>query len=210
MAVLSNNISSQNIVDRFADYVQATANSSISWGTNAYPQAYTGPTNGTVADYVDCIPFSEWGGSTGGKGIEISGGSLSNPIDASNIYNTLVAETNRYTRIRNVRALFYVNGDGGNLGDRRIDSGNFPGQGSVLVYDGTTVAHMNANFAQSVGSPGNGGVASGNTITTARMEALFDSLRTSYSSARGNTYTYTNSVCHSSCHSACHSSRGRR
>ena len=51
---LTDPISRQNIVDRFADYVRATANAGISWGTNAYP-------------------FGEWthgylfGGDTNGK-----------------------------------------------------------------------------------------------------------------------------------------------
>ena len=37
MATLTNPINAQNIVDRFADYVTATADSGISWGTNALP-----------------------------------------------------------------------------------------------------------------------------------------------------------------------------
>jgi hypothetical protein len=133
MATLNNPIGSQNIVDRFADYVVATGNAGISWGTNAYP----------FGEFPNIF-----GGGTGGKGIEISGGSIpvgtNSAITASGIYNTLVAETNRYTKIRNLRALLFVEGGGGNTGSRPT-----PG----YVYDGTAVAFLNNDYQQNIGSP---------------------------------------------------------
>ena len=188
MATLTSPIEEQNIVDRFADYVVSTANSGIIWGTNS-------------------IPFSEmgtsyFGGTTSGKSIEVSGSNISgDPINASTIYNTLVAETNRYTKIRKLRAILWVDGGGGNTG-----SYSSPG----VNYDQTNVAYLNNNYLQNVGSPSNGGVQAGSVASDDSLESLFNNLRSSYNTARNNTQTIQINVCHSSCHSSCPGSRSRR
>lgn len=191
MASLTEPVNKQNIVDRFSDYVVATANSGISWGTNAYP-------------FGEWDKGGEFGGGNGGKGIEINGDSIgtngASEITADNIFNTLRDETYRYTRIRNLRALLYVDGGGGNTGSR-------PNAG--YVYDGTAVAHFNNNYLQGI-SPGRSDVSGSNTITSSGLESLFDTLRSTYNSTRGNTVQLQTNVCHASCHSSCHSSRGRR
>jgi hypothetical protein len=189
MAQLTNPIVSQNIVDRFADYVVSTANSGISWGTNAKP-------------------FSEmssdfFGGTTAGRGIAINGNSVGAPgtnITASGIYNTLLNETIGYSNIRLMRALLFVTGGGGNTGSR-------PTQG--YIYDSTAVAHLSTNYRQGL-SPNASNVSFGNTITAGGLEQLFDNMRAAYNSARSSTATIQVDVCHASCHSSCHSSRGRR
>lgn len=190
MASLNNPVNPQNIVDRFSDYVTASANSGISWGTNAYP---FGEFDGGY-----------FGGDTGGRGISINGGSINavgDTITAANIYNTLVAETATYTNIRNLRALLFVDGGGGNTGSR-----GSPG----YIYDGTAVAHMNTNYRQGIGSPNGSDVSGGNNITAAGLEGFFDTLRATYNANRGNTTEVQINVCHASCHSSCHGSRGRR
>lgn len=192
MAALSNPIERQNIVDRFADYVRATANSGISWGTNAYP-------------FAECNFTGIFGGDTNGKGIEISGGSIStganSEIVAQYIYDTLIAETVRYTRIRTIRCLLFVDGAGGNTGSRPT-----PG----YVYDGTAIAHLHSGYQVDV-SAGRDNVYVDNTVTSAGLEVMFDNMRSSYNWARGQSAgTWQTNVCHASCHSSCHSSRGRR
>lgn len=188
MATLTNPIRTQNIVDRFADYVTATASSGISWGTNAYP--------------FPEFDGNYFGGSTSGRPIGISGGNIgSGLIVASNIYNTLVNETSAYTSIRNLRALLFVDGGGGNTGSRPT-----PG----YVFDQTAVAYMNGSYLQSIGSPGNAGVAAGVTASDENLESFFNNLRNSYNSARSSTVTVQINVCHASCHSSCHGSRSRR
>jgi hypothetical protein len=189
MATLTNPINAQNIVDRFADYVTATANSGISWGTNA-------------------VPFGEmdtayFGGDTGGRGISISGGNVSNtPITASTIYDTLCAETQTYSNIRNLQAVLNVTGGGGNSGSR-------PTAG--VVYDATAVAHLNTGYRQGQINATNPSVSSGNAISASNLETLFDRLRSIYSSNYRATTAYIQiDVCHASCHSNCHGSRGRR
>ena len=181
MATLTNNINSQNIVDRFADYVTATAGAGISWGANALPFSQFSPAN--------------FGGTTAGRPIGITGPSISpvgGKITASNIYDTLVIETARYTSIRNLRAILNLTGSG-------------------TQFDQTAVAYMSYGlYGQSIGSPANAGVSSGSTITSSGLESFFNNLRTSYSNARSATTTLTITVCHTSCHSSCHGSRGRR
>lgn len=189
MAALTNPITPQNIVDRFADYVVASGNYNISWGYNAYPFAE--------------FDGNYFGGYTSGKSIGISGGSVAaagDTITAQQIYNVLISETYAYTNIRLLRALLYVDGGGGNTGSRPT-----PG----YVYDGTAVAYMNGNYYQTISS-GRDDVYSTNSITSAGLEAMFGSMRDNYNSARGNTVTVQVNVCHASCHSSCHSSRGRR
>lgn len=193
MATLTNPVEEQNIVNRFADYVVSDANSSIVWGTNANP---------TYDDGTVVVPDDEFGGTTGGKSIGVSGANiLDDPIDGNVIYNILKAETNTYTRIRNLRAVLFVDGDGGNNGSR-------PTAG--IIYDVTNKANMSTSYLQDVGSPNNGGVGNGEVIDDADLETLFDNLRAAYRTARDNAATYQTNVCHASCHSNCHGSRGRR
>ena len=189
MATLNNPINPQNIVDRFADYVVATANTGIVWGTDALP--------------FPEFNSAEFGGTTAGKNIGIIGsniGAVGSAINATNIYNTLLNETTTYTNIRNLRALLFVDGDGGNTGSRPV-----PG----VVFDTTSSAYLNATYLQSIGA-GASDVVSGSNITSTGLETFFDNLRTSYNSARGSTVTLQVNVCHASCHSSCHGSRSRR
>ena len=189
---LTNPITQQNIVDRFAEYVRDTANSGISWGTNAYP----------FGEFTYGYIF---GGDTGGKGIQINGGSIgtngNGEITAQNIYDTLIGETYRYTKIRYMRAVLVVDGGGGNTGSR-------PTAG--VVYDQTAVAYMNDNYLQGC-SAGRDDVYAGNVVTAGGLEVMFSNMRNSYNYHRSvNAGTFQTNVCHASCHSSCHSSRGRR
>ena len=189
MVSLFNNIDAQNVVDRFADYVRASANSGIVWGTNSRPGTW--------------IPTSVFGGTTAGKTIEINGNSIGGPtglIVASTVRNVLIAETNRYTRIRNLRA-------------RLLRQGN-----NAVIYDQTRVAHMSSAYQQTISNPSipTNGPNAGNLITIGSdssntgIEEYFARLRSAYNARRGTTITLTYYQCHSSCHSSCHGSRGRR
>lgn len=211
MATLTNPITPQNIVDRFADYVATTANASIVWGTNANPTMDTSPVSGVTA-VVEVIPDSVMGGSTSGKTIGITGtnlGAAGDTITASTIYNTLVAETNVYTRIKNMRARGRVTGGGGNTGTRLRNTSN-TGVAYRELLNTVNKTHMSTSYVSSIGSPANGGVASGQTISSSNLETFFTTLRTSYTTKRDATTEYITSVCHASCHSSCHGSRGRR
>lgn len=193
MATLTNPITPQNIVDRFADFVTATARANIVWGTNALP----------FPEFADTASFY-FGGTTSGRPINITGGNIGSSgtqITAANIYNTLVDETGGNSSQRNLRALLFVNGAGGNTGSRPT-----PG----YVFDQTQVAFLAGMYYQSPGSPSNAGVSSGNTITSANLESFFNNLRNVYLAARSNAATIQINVCHASCHSSCHGSRGRR
>lgn len=178
--MLTNPINNANLVNRFAQYVQATANSGISWGTNA-------------------VPFAEFstayfGGTTAGAGLSISGpsvGATGTPVTASTIFNVLVAETQLFTNIRLLRARRNVTGIG-------------------TTYDQTAVAHMNVNYRQALGAAAAPGIASGQTITSSGLETFFNNLRTAYTNARNTVVQIDINLCHSSCHGSCHGSRSRR
>lgn len=188
MATLTNPVNKQNIVDRFADYVTANANSSISWGSDAEPFAE--------------MPDTTWGGTTAGQTIAITGAGISDTnITAASIRSLLETETARYTNIRNLRAVLNVTGTGGNTGSR-------PTAG--IVYDQTAKAHLNSSYRAAIPAVNNAGVAAGNTVSTANLETYFSNLRSAYQSVQANTVTIQIDVCHASCHNSCHGSRGRR
>ena len=180
-------ITPQNIVDRYADFVTSTANDSIAWNR-------------------ENLPFSEFDANyfnSGSRSIGISGadvGSAGQNITPANIYNALLTETATYTNLRNLRALLFVEGGGGNTGTRGT-----PG----YIVDSTSQAHFTTDYRQSLDAVTQG-IAAGQDITAANLEALFDRLRTAYSDKAVNTVTVQVNVCHASCHSSCHSSRGRR
>lgn len=216
MATLTNPINAQNIVDRFADYVVATGNGGIEWGTNAIPTVSTGPVSG-VTDVLEVVASSYFGGGTGGKSIGISGANITaSPITALTIYNTLLSETGAYTRIRLVRGILNVTGGGGNNGTRlRTAAYPAPGPtpapaGYINVYDSTKMANLSTTYLQTLGTVANGGVVKDTAINTTNLETLFNNLRTALTTARSNVTTVQVDVCHASCHSSCHGSRGRR
>lgn len=190
MATLNNPINPQNIVDRFADYVVATANAGISWGTDVYP-------------FPEWTYGSEFGGTTAGKSIGITGANVDavgNLINAANIYNTLINETYTYTNIRNLQAILFVDGGGGNTGSR-------PTAG--VVFDTTAPAYFIDSYRQTIGANASD-VVSGNTATSLGLETFFTNLRDAYNATKINTVVLQVNVCHASCHSSCHGSRGRR
>lgn len=187
MASLNNPVNAQNIIDRFADYVVATANAGIVWGTNARP--------------FQEFPPTVFGGD-GGRAIAINGTNITaDPINAGKIYDTLLNETYNYTRIRKLQAKLNVTGGGGNTGSR-------PTAG--VVYDQTNVANMSTAYLQGLGLPDLNNVKAGQNISSTNLENLFNTLRAAYQGKRDTVYTIQVDVCHASCHSSCHSSRGRR
>jgi hypothetical protein len=189
---LTDPISAQNVVNRFADYVRGAANSGISWGTNSYPFGEFG-----------AIAFV-FGGDTNGKPIEINGNNLGGVgalAVAQTTYNVLIEETRRYTRIRLMRAVLFVAGGGGNTGTRPT-----PG----VVYDNTAVGHLNSNYQAGSLSADRNNVFAGNIMTRGGTAAMFNNMRAAYQAVRNSSIYFQVDVCHASCHSNCHSSRSRR
>lgn len=188
MATLSDPVRKQNIVDRFADFVPADANGSIVWANNNVPFGEA--------------PADWWGGSTSGKAIGIVGGSITGTtITASTIRSVLLAETQLYTNIRNLRAILFVDGGGGNTGSRPT-----PG----VVFDQTQVSYLDTGARQSLGAVADSGVVTDSLVSASNLEGYFTNLRTEYRAKRGVTVDRQVNVCHASCHSSCHGSRGRR
>lgn len=192
MATLTSPVSKQNIVDRFADYVVATANASIIWGTNTP------------------LPFAEFdigffGGTTAGMPIAINGTSISDTqITAATIVSVLKNETARYTTIRRLRARKNITGLG------RTDHPSLVTFPVGIVYDQTNKAYMTATTYTQTITTSSGNVLKDSVISATNLETFFTNLQTAYTVARDNVASITVDVCHASCHSSCHSSRGRR
>jgi len=195
MVSLTNPVTAQNVVDRYADYVVATANSSIVWGTNAAP--------------FPAFATSYFGGATSGKSIGINGGAIDNnvnKIDASEINDVLATETAAYSSIRKLNAKLNYTGTGDGAGGAG-NTGTWAGAPGIN-FNQTQVAYMNNQYLQSLS--GTTALVAGNVVDDAVLESKFDALRTVYTNARNNIQTVQVDVCHSSCHSSCHGSRGRR
>jgi hypothetical protein len=188
MATLSGNIRPQNIVDRYADFVTVTANSGVIWWRENKPFTEF---DGNILNSGDSRSIGINGANIDPAGVSITPG---------NIYSTLLTETATYTNIRNLRALLFVEGGGGNNGTR-------PTAG--IVFDGTAKSHFTTSYRQSLPSVTQG-IATGQDITVTNLEALFDRMRTAYNTRAEDIVTIQVNVCHASCHSSCHSSRGRR
>jgi hypothetical protein len=197
VATLTNPINAQNIIDRFEDYVRATANSGISW--------YNGPSSVSK-------PFPEFPdallGPLPGQSRSISGaGFPGTPIIASTIYNVLIAETNRYTQIRLVRAMLNIQPQSPSTNKTRE---------ATESIDVTAVAHCVGFGSQSIATLGSYEILRDKLIKAGgkpdrnSLEDFFFDLRAAYVTARNIPAPVSVNVCHSSCHSSCHGSRGRR
>jgi len=187
MATLTSPISAQNIIDRFADFAPASANSGIVWGTNSVP--FSG------------FSTSYFGGTTAGRSIGITGADINqNPITASVINTAIENETAAYSQIRNLNAIRTVTGAGGN-------TGTYPNPGQI--FNQTAKAYLNSSYAQTLSAAGVT-LTAGTQISTSGLEAKFTDLQTRFNSLVSNTVTVNINICHASCHSSCHGSRGRR
>lgn len=197
MAVLTNPVNKSNIIARFADYVESSANAGIVWGTNNRPSIYF------TSTYIGSEPF---GGTTAGRPISISGADLTTTLaSAGNIYSVLVAETQRYSNIRNLRAIVNVTGAGGNTPIGPVTNA------TGIIFNQVAKAHLSTSYRQATVSPSTAGVDPGSIIRNSNLESFFTNLQATYTTYRtGTLITIQANVCHSSCHSSCHGSRGRR
>lgn len=207
MAFYTAIVNSQNIVNRYSDFVTYSANDGILWGTN------NNPTYGTYEIFADSV----FGGSTGGIPISINGSSIVGPngqITAASIVNTLLNETNRYTLIRTGRVRLIVTGGGGNK-----SAGGPIANPAGVVFDQTAVFYAHPTSVGPAGTitssqinslASQSGLVSGGLITTNTLEAFFYLLRDQFLAIRNAVTLYDSSVCHSSCHTSCHGSRSRR
>jgi hypothetical protein len=195
MASLNNPVTLQNMIDRFADYLVATANSGIVWGTNA-------------------IPFPElsaayFGGTTDGKAISLSGaGSRGTVVTALPIYNGVLSETFRYSNIRNMRAVLNVTV----TDSAPWNTSAGPRTPGGIIFDQTRKAHLNTSYIYATNAAllARGQPLTGARIERAGLEDLFNRARALYLDFSDDTVTVQVNVCHASCHSSCHNSRSRR
>jgi hypothetical protein len=223
MASITSPVAGNNLVLRFNDFVAATANVGIVWGTDVRPFPEFTAAN-MPAPYTGNEPF---GGAKSGMGTVTGNQGLTTTteIDGTALYDKFCALTANYTRIKRLNAQLFVRSSGGSP----WNTGSRGGPGGT-VTNISNVAHMNSGFAQSANTIANntdaGDVASGEVITRTGIDGtttatagnfqgqqlfgFFKSCRDSYNLARQDEISIQISVCHASCHSSCHSSRIRR
>jgi len=185
MATLTNPIRKQNIVDRFEDFVVTHNNGQILWATNNKP--------------FNDMPAGNYGGTTAGRSIGITGTSIAgSTIDSSELIATLEGEAFEYTRIRKQRARLLMQTSGTGEANPRVD------------FDQTQVAHLlDANRVALDGIDASA-VEPDDLVSVAGIEAYLGDLQREMNEKRDIVVDTPVTVCHSSCHSNCHGSRGRR
>ena len=185
MVILVNPISKQNIVDRFADYVETHQNSQIVWGTDALPFG-----NASASVY---------GGPISGRPLGITGASIPGvEIVSSNLIDTLEGECFEYTAIRKQQARLLMTTSGTGEANPRID------------FDQTNVAYLTSSERVALDGINASDVEEGDIISATGMETYLADLQRELNEKRDDVVAYDVSICHSSCHSNCHGSRGRR
>ena len=185
MATLTNPITKQNIVDRFADFVSNHNNGQIVWGTNNKPFSQ--------------MPNSEFSGSTSGRSIGITGASITgDTIDSSTMISVLEGEAYEYTRIRKMRARLLMQTSGTGEANPRVD------------FNQTAVAYLASGRRVALDGINQSTVEEDDLVSVTGIETYFTDLRREMNEKRDSTYNKDVTICHSSCHSNCHGSRGRR
>jgi hypothetical protein len=141
MTTLNNPIESQNLIDRFADFVTTVVNGSatndpadnIIWAADTKPFAdFDG--NLLTGNLADPITLSIGANNLGGSGAV---------INANTINRVLLGQLAIYTNVRKLRAILNVTGGGGNTGSYAS-----PG----VFSDQTGKAKMNNSYLQTFGS----------------------------------------------------------
>lgn len=185
MATLTNPITKQNIVDRFADFVSNHNNGQIVWGTNNKPFSQ--------------MPDSEFTGSTSGRSIGITGASITgDTIDSSTMISVLEGEAYEYTRIRKMRARLLMQTSGTGEANPRID------------FNQTQVSYLASGRRLALDGINQSTVEEDDLVSVSGIETYFTDLQREMNEKRDTTYNKDVTICHSSCHSNCHGSRGRR
>lgn len=183
MAVISNPVSRQNVIDRFRDWLTNYVNSGIVWGTNNPP--YT---------TVDVTGY--FGGDTSGLADGLTTANFpSSLVTASEVVNALETVAFNLTQMRNARFVLVLDGNVAPAG---------------VQYDQTQYSNMSTAYRGNLSIIRNRPFA-GATLSSGNIEDYFYSLRQSFEAVRDSSVIYVeNHYCHASCHSSCHGSRGRR
>jgi len=202
MATLTDPIRLQNIIDRFSDYVVATANLNIVWGTNNKP--------------FPEMPDFYFGGTTAGQGATIlsGAGSTGRVITAIDIYNAALSETHRYSNLRNMNAALFVTSTAPTVVNgvntwNKVTAGAPRSGVAGTIFAAVRKAHNDVSSRLYPALPGGAGlVSTDNIIYRSALEDLFYRLTILLLNLPNRDVTII--VCHGSCHSNCHNSRSRR
>jgi hypothetical protein len=196
-------ITPQSIVDYYKTFITTnTVNAGITWGKNSRPTE--SDSRGNVTEIAGDASFA---GNTTGVVATITAakiGAAGGKILANTVYNQLIAETQLYTNVRNLRARLYVQFTGAspwNTGTRPIGG---------YSYDLTRKSHLSTAYRVSLGTVASTGVTAGSQVSVTNINTFYNNLKTNLTNIQNQTVIIQRDVCHASCHSSCHGSRGRR
>lgn len=185
------------IIQRTIEELNGAALAGIVWGTNnkPFPEAlnewFEGPTN--------------WGGLDPAT-VDANYGALG-LIEASTLTEAIRNITQYYTRVRNIRCVRVITGNGGNTpaGPYTSTTQNVDLTRIAFTRDGQQPTIISNYFD----------IQSSSLIYRGNINNFILGMSQRYQILRPNILgddgtSYKISICHTSCHSSCHSSRGRR
>lgn len=189
-------ITKDNMISDFNSLVITARNNSIVWangeGAWSAPSGTTGDPfypNNSIGTYVSSDPSGNPLGQRNAQYLQTV--TLSNDINATNIYNSFIAAAQSASNIRTINLIKWYN----NYGTYQ-DSWDYSRVSSLA--SGYTTISSSSNPTQ------------GALVTASGLDSFVNSIVTSLNAVKNTVLTYNEYYCHSSCHSSCHNSRGRR
>jgi hypothetical protein len=185
------------IIQRTIEELNGVATAGVTWGTNnkPFPEA-PGEWFGAANNWSGLDPAS----------VDANYGALG-LIEASGLTEAIRNITQYYTRIRNMRCVRVVTGNGGNR------SAGGPYTSTASNIDLTRITHTTQSQPTIISNYFD--IQSSSLINRGNINNFILGMSQRYQILRPNILgdngtDYRVEVCHASCHSSCHSSRGRR
>lgn len=187
------------IIQRTIEELNGVALPGITWGTNnkPFPEAPDSWFQGRT-DWSGLDPVA----------VDANYGALG-VIEASGLTEAIRNITQYYTRVRNMRCIRTISGDGGNKANAgspyTSTASNVDLTRITFTKDGAQPTIISNYFDIQSTYP----ISRGNLNNfILGMSQRYQILRSNILGDDGTSYKVT--VCHASCHTSCHSSRGRR
>lgn len=186
------------IIQRTIEELNGVATAGITWGTNnkPFPEAPNDWFGGA----------NNWGGLDAAA-VDANYGALG-LVEASGLTESIRNITQYYTRIRNMRCVRVVTGNGGN----KPVAGS-PYSSTASNVDLTRITHTKESQVTIISNYFD--IQESSLIYRGNINNFILGMSQRYQILRPNILgdngtDYRVEVCHASCHSSCHSSRGRR
>jgi hypothetical protein len=201
-------ITKANMISDFNSLVITARNNAIIWASGEAAWDTSGASKesggGTTGDPFD--PHNSLGTYSSGDANPLGGrtassladSTLTNPISATNVYNSFRDTAIDASNIRLVKLIKYMY-----TTDTRTGADS-----NVNSWEYWRVASMNPVYESSIATSSN--PAGGANVDASDLDAFVSSIVTAINTLKGTAVSFSEYYCHSSCHSSCHNSRSRR